>query len=283
MILKYPKKKKERNMTEIDGTIFLAKSVEAHAVKVMVELLHHTINIACFHIRPDGIYLRQMDPNQKLLIDVMLEASTFNLYHYNYKDEYINIGINLNHLFKMLKSVKKRDSVEIFILKDATNDLNIKIIPKDLTRITHSTLKIQNIESLEIDLPQRYTNNILVNSLEFSKMCKDMLQISPNLKVKAQKYFIKFYSDIQSIYSREVILGTYVPGDDKEPYIYDEVFDAEFISKILKISGLHTHLQLNFEKDMPFHLFCKIGSIGNMNLYLKSKKMLEEERYNTCT
>ena len=52
----------------------------------------------------------------------------FNLYHYNHEEPYINIGINLNHLFKMLKSVKKRDSLDIFILKDAPNDLNIEII-----------------------------------------------------------------------------------------------------------------------------------------------------------
>jgi hypothetical protein len=70
-------------------------------------------------------------------------------------------------------------------------------------------------------------------------------------------------------------------SEDKEPFLYDEIFDNEFISKILKISGLHNHLQLNFEKDIPFHLYCKVGSIGIINLYLKSKKMLEEERYLT--
>lgn len=266
----------------MDKNCFLAKTVEAHAFKVLIELLHHTINIACFNIKPEGFYLRQMDHNQKLLIDIFLEAPSFNFYHFDQTDtQKMNIGLNLNHLFKMLKSVKKRDSIELYITKENPNDLNIKIIPKDLSRITHSTLKVQNIESLEIDLPQKYSNNILVNSLEFSKCCKDMLQISPNLKVRAQKYFIKFYSDIQSIYSREVILGTYQESEDKEPFLYDEIFDNEFISKILKISGLHNHLQLNFEKDMPFHLYCKVGSIGIINLYLKSKKMLEEERYLT--
>ena len=42
-------------MSEIEENIFLAKSVEAHAFKVMIELLHHTINIACFNIRADGM------------------------------------------------------------------------------------------------------------------------------------------------------------------------------------------------------------------------------------
>jgi proliferating cell nuclear antigen PCNA len=268
---------------EIEKHLFLCKTIEAHAFKVLIELLHHTVNVACFNIKKNGIYLRQMDANQKILIDVFLDALNFNLYHFQEKDEAesLNIGINLSHLFKMVKSIKKRDSIEIFMTNENPNDLNIKIIPKDLSRITHSTLTIQNIESLEIDLPLKFENNILVNSLEWAKMCKDMLQISPNLKVKAQKYFIKFYSDIQSIFSREVILGNYIKEDDKAPYIYDEVFDCEFISKILKISGLHNHLQLNFETDMPFHLGSKIGSIGQLNMYLKSKKMLESERYLT--
>mgnify|MGYP003329156293 CR=1 FL=1 len=263
----------------MDHILFMVKTVEAHPIKILIELLHHTIKVACFNFKSDGIVLRQMDSCQKILIDLFLEKQNFNFFLYNHDKDHMNIGVNLNHFFKMIKSVKKRDSLELYILKDSPNDMHIRIIPKDLSRITHSILTIQNIESLEIDLPQKFSNNILVNSLEFSKMCKDMLQISPNLKIRGQQYFIKFYSDIQSIFSREVILGTYSEEDDKEPYIYDEIFDAEFISKILKVSGLHNYLQLNFEKDMPFHIFSKVGSIGTINLYLKSKKMLDEERY----
>jgi proliferating cell nuclear antigen PCNA len=263
----------------MENHLFYAKTIEAHAFKVLIELLNHTINIGCFQITKEGICLRQMDSNQRILIDLCLNSINFNFYYYNNDMDNINIGMNLSHFFKMLKSVKKRDSIELFITKESPNDLNIKIIPKDLSRLTHSKLKIQNIESLEIDLPVKYNYNILVNSLEFSKMLKDMLQISPSLKVCAQEYFIKFYSDVQSIFSREVILGNYIQEKDKEPWLYDEVFDNEFISKILKISGLHNHLHLNFEKDMPFQLSSKVGSIGTIQLYIKSKKMLEEERY----
>lgn len=263
----------------MENFLFQAKTIEAHPFKVLIELLHNINNVACFQIKNDGITLRQMDHNQKILIDLVLERINFNFYVYNDEREQMNIGINLSHLFKMLKSVKKRDSMELFITKENPNDMNIKIIPKDLSRITHSKLKIQNIESLQIDLPAKYKYNILVSSLEFTKMLKDMLSISPNLKVQGHEYFIKFYSDIQSIFSREVILGNYVTEKDKDPFVYDEVFDNEFISKILKISGLHNHLHLNFEKDMPFQLSSKVGSIGYINLYLKSKKMLEQERY----
>lgn len=263
----------------MENFLFKSKTIEAHAFKVLIELLHHTLNISCFQIKKDGIYLRQMDSNQKILIDLYMNASNFNFYLYNDDKEHINIGINLSHFFKMLKSVKKRDTIELFITKEEPNDMNIRIIPKDLSRITHSKLKIQNIESLQIDLPAKYNYSILINSLEFSKMLKDMLQISPNLRVRSQKYFIKFYSDIQSIFSREVILGTYVETEDQEPYIYEETFDNEFISKILKVSGLNSNLHIQFEQNMPFQIYSNIGSIGYINLYLKSKKMLEQERY----
>ena len=41
------------------------------------------------------------------------------------------IGLNLQHLHKMLKSIKKKDTVEIFIRDADDNNFGIRIIPKD--------------------------------------------------------------------------------------------------------------------------------------------------------
>ena len=61
--------------------------------------------------------------------------------------------------------------------------------------------------------------------------------------------------------------------------MYEEVFDTEHISRILKISGLHSSLNLTFEDKMPFNITSKIGSLGTISLYLKSKKQIEEEQF----
>ena len=165
----------------------------------------------------------------------------------------------------------------MYIKKDTPTELNLKLVPKDLSRVTISKLMIQNVHSLDVELPQPYSNSILVNSIEFSKCCKDLLSISPTLLIKAQKYFIKFYSDVHAIFSRTVILGNYDENNDNDPYIYSEEFDNEFLSKVLKISGLHQSINLCFDENSPFNIRSKVGSLGEISLFLKSKKQLEEE------
>ena len=141
-------------------------------------------------------------------------------------------------------------------------------------------ITVHSIENLEIELPNQYSNSILVSSNEFCKMCKDMISFSSVIHVRAKKFYIGFYSDIHSVFSREVLLGNYQEELDKtEKNVYEEVFDTEHISRILKISGLHNSLNLTFEDKMPFNITSKVGSIGTISLYLKSKKQIEEEQF----
>ena len=97
--------------------LFKCKTNEAYVLKILMELLHHTVKLACFQISPTGIYLRMMDSNQKLLIDCELKSENFSLFYFNktIENQTINIGVNLNHFYKMLKSIKKRDSVCLYI------------------------------------------------------------------------------------------------------------------------------------------------------------------------
>lgn len=255
---------------------------DAYVIKTLIELLHHTIKVACFQITPVGISLRMMDRNQQLLIDCVLKAENFFMYHFSTKveNQCINIGINLNHFYRMLKSIKKRDTLSLYILEDNVNDLGIEILPKDHTRKTISLIKIQSIENLEIELPHRYTNSILVPSNEFSKMCKDMISISSTIRVRSKKYTIGFYSDVHSIFSREVFLGnTDNEINDDNEFIFEDTFETEHISRILKISGLHQNINLYYESQMPFLIQSKVGSLGYISLYLKSKNQIEEENY----
>lgn len=277
-------KKIIKKMSSETEYLFKCKTNEAYVLKILMELLHHTVKLACFQISPTGIYLRMMDSNQKLLIDCELKSENFSLFYFNksIENQTINIGVNLNHFYKMLKSIKKRDSVCLYIEAGKTSDLGIQIIPKDFSRMTISLIKIQNIENLEIELPNTYSNSILVSSNEFCKMCKDMISISSTINVRAKRFYIGFYSDIHSVFSREVLLGNYQEELDKsEEYIFEEVFDTEHISRILKISGLHNSINLTFEKGMPFNIISKIGSLGTISLYLKSKRQIEDEQYSS--
>ena len=278
-------KNKNRDEKEMnDEYIFRCKTTDAYIFKIMTELLHNIIKIACFEISPTQISLRMMDSNRRTLVDLVLEASNFNIYYLsgNIENGILNIGINLNHLYRMLKSIKKRDQLVLFILEDRPQDLGIEIMPKDFSRKTISYVKIQNITNLAIALPEEYDHSILISASEFSKMCKDMFNMSNTITVTAKQYSVEFLCNVGSVYSREVILGDTEyrknnEGGSMNGILFKEDYDTEQMSRILKIAGLSGTMNIKCKKDMPLLMTTRVGIIGKICIYVKSKNQIEEE------
>jgi len=260
--------------------IFRCKTTEAFIFKVLIELLHNNIKTACFEISPENIILRMMDSNRRTLIDIVLNSKNFNMYYINTKTDSQNIciGVNLNHFYKMLKSIKKKDSLVLFIQEDRITDIGIQVIPKDFSRLTTSFVKIQNIQNLEIALPDKYDHDIMVSSTEFSKMCKDMFNMSNTISVNATRFNVRFSCNVGSVYSREVMLGdTEVDMTSQSDICFNDDFDTEQLSRILKIAGLNQNMMIHCRTDMPLHFETKVGNLGTISVYIKSKKQIEEE------
>ena len=110
--------------------IFKAKSHEAYCIKILAELLSNNIKTGCFVLDEKGISLCMMDHHRSILIDLILHAENFALYKFSMNKK-LYLGINLNHFHKMLKSIKKKDSIELFIDDKNTTELAIKVIPKE--------------------------------------------------------------------------------------------------------------------------------------------------------
>lgn len=261
-------------MSADEQCVFKCKTMDAYTIKMLFELLHNNIKTGCFEIYRDKILLCMTDSNRRTLIDIKIFAKEFNLFIL--KPEMLRIGINVHHVYKMLRSVKKKDSMIMFIKESNPTDLGIQIIPKDHTRLTTSYVRIQNLQNLEIAVPDSYKESVLVSSCEFAKMCKDMLQMSNTIRISQSKYTIKFMCNLGSVYSREVILGeTMLEGN--EEVIFDDDFDVEQMLRIIKISSLSSTMNIYSSPNLPLHIQTKIGSIGVINLYLKSKTQIDTD------
>jgi len=262
--------------------LFKCKTTDAYIFKTLTELLHNIIKTACFEITPKGISMRMMDSNRRTLVDLKLGAENFNLYYFaeSIEGQVLNIGLNMNYFYKMLKSIKKRDQLILFIEEKQSLDLGIQIVPKDFSRLTISFVKIQNIQNLEIALPDKYEHSILVSSNEFSKMCKDMFNMSNTICIAAKKYTIGFLCNVGSVYSRQVILGDTEAqrmNSEASENDFTEDYDTEQLSRILKIAGLAQNLNMHCVKNMPLLLTSKVGIIGEIQIFVKSKKQLDDE------
>lgn len=262
--------------------IFKCKSNEAYCLKILAELLTNNIKTGCFEIDETGISLCMMDHHRRILIDLKLYAENFSVYKFKSKKMYL--GINLNHFHKMLKSIKKKDSIQLYIDNDFPTDLAIKVIPKENNRITTSYVKIQSIQNLVIDLPTGYDKPVIVSSSEYQKMCKDMGNIGNTMLVTSKNFHIEFNCDAGGILKRTVQFGELDDSDDDDKegennQEYRQEFMTEQLCRITKMAGLGTNLQIFPGRPLLFR--SNVGNLGKISIYIKSKEQIDLEA--ACT
>jgi len=265
-------------------TIFKCKTCEGYSFKILGELLQNNIKTACFDIDETGIRLRMMDNNRIILVDLELDSDKFSVYKYKLPNK-MSIGINLNHFHKMLKSIKKRDSIQLYIDDTSPTDLGIKVIPKENNRITTSFIKIQTIQNLDIDLPEGYGRPVIVPSGEFQKMCKGLTHISNITHITSKGFLIRFASDAGGVMKRYTEFGETEDSDaDSDDGVgdepeYNEEFDTEQLTRITKIAGLSNTMQIYPKSDKALLIRSDIGNIGRISIYIKSKSLVETESH----
>ena len=106
-------------------------------------------------------------------MDLNLASTNFQQYKFENDGQTLFMGLNLNHFHKMLKSIKKKDSIILYVDAEHPDELAIQVIPKENNRITTSTIKIQQIQHLDIELPEGYYRPIIIPSNEYQKMVKE--------------------------------------------------------------------------------------------------------------
>jgi len=262
---------------------FKCKTGEAYQIKILAELLTNNLKHGCFDVTDDGITLRMFDQPRRTLVDMCLQAENFSLYKFKSEEKFC-LGLNLNHFHKMLKSIKKKDSLQLFISSDVPNELGIKTIPKENTRVTTSGIKIQNIQNVDADVPLGYGKPVIVPSPDFQKMCKELSSIgSTNIRVKSKGFHIDFIADADGILKRKVRLGESDDSDDEEAAdvninSYDATFTTDQFTRINKIAGLGSTMQIfPGTNELPLLFRSSVGSLGKISIYIKSKELLDKE------
>ena len=258
--------------------IFKAKTTNGYHIKLLAELLANNLKTAHFVIDRTGIRLCKMDHHRRILVDFILRSENFSLY--KFKREKMHIGINLNHFHKILKTVKKKDSLQLFIDDDSLTNLGIKVIPKENNRVTTSYITIQEAQEIDIELPPIISRHVLIASSEFQKMIKDMSIIGNTINISSKGFSIAFSSNNDGVMRRVVEFGEIDCSDgdcsdSEENDDYVQNFNTEQLSRITKITGLNPVIKIFPSNPLLFRT--NIDTLGEISIYIKSKEQLEQE------
>lgn len=255
--------------------LFQARTNEGYVFKIITEILLLNIKSCCLTLTEQGIDLNQMDTQGRVLFNINFIANNFELYRFNY-NETKNIGLNITYLNKMLKTIKKKDKLELFIKDDNVNNFGIKVTPSDNSRVTTSYITIQNLQNIDIKAPVIDVKPSLITASDFQKTMKEMNSIGNLIELKKTTHTITFKCISNDIYSKEITFGNIEDDNGDSTVLYEDVFNTETFYKIMKLSGVCKNIFIYAKRDLPLYIKNKLGDIGNISILIKSNNMMKK-------
>ena len=105
-----------------------------------------------------------------------------------------------------------------------------------------------------------------------------MESISQSITIESNSNMIKFTSDMSGVYSRSILFGR----EDDTPIAYSQSFESGQLNNLGRISGLgantNSNIQIFTKEKLPILLRTNIGTLGKLNIYIKSREQVEAEK-----
>jgi|SRR5271156_5141858 len=276
-------KKIEKIIEKEKKELFKLSTKDGYTFKVIVELLKYRIKNCNFILDKKGIFIKTSDSKNHYLINMKLYAKNMKYYCENQ----LVVGLNMTHLQKNLKPLKKKDGLSLFIEASKPKHLVINPQKADFSGSSKSRLKIIQLGIQDCDEPKDYKeeDEIPIYSKDFQKMTKEVSAgASKNINIQRRGKILRFYSEVGDLFNSETFLSDNEGQEDKEEFEtshedYNANFQITDITQLSKISGLSTIVRINANKRLPLRITMNLGTIGKTTIYTKSKEaILQEEQ-----
>ena len=284
--------------------IFYAEVVKGYIIKTLIDVLVGSFNRTPFSITNKGLFLRDCDKNRSILFNIELYRERFIKYKC---DQDIFFSANVKHIQRLIRNLKKKDSLILGIRKSTPEILCIVICPARKTENTNyrsetADIRIQlepNQNLVDIPNSEVYKFPYVIDASEFQKV-KRISSVAKLIKVVIQgDSYLGFICD-KEIYSTALHFGdppsieekgNASSEDDSETdsqeedyeiststkYVYRAGFNSSLFNHLVKLPGLCTQMQFYAPTEdlFPLRISMEAGLLGNVDVYIKDVKTLE--------
>lgn len=278
--------------------ILNAQFADGYIFKTLLELCHHNFNQMCLELNASGIHFCSMDIYRK----ICLKFDLTHLMSYAYSLPVSSfIGFNILHLYRIIRSIKKKDQMMFFIEEAKPSELGIRIFSHITKKHTVSYIKFQYMQNIDIQIPtdNLYLNHYTLVSSEFQTLVKELNLIDTQLTIASHSDGIQFKCFSNGIFVKTI---SYNCEDSSVPFTYEDVFNIEQFIRIFKVSNVHTKLTIHTAPEQPIYIESAIGIadlvvpnsekkssrnnrvinvIGSIKIYIKSKKQIDLDELET--
>lgn len=260
--------------------LFYAETSHGHSIKVLTEVLQNCLgNEVYLKFERTGIFICCMDNKETILLNIALTMENFEIFKIE-ESLTLTIAVNLKLLHKLIKNVKKKDFVTLFIAKENPTKLGILIVPtvsgRKSEKLEENLMTIREMVTDHIAIPTGYLLPKVIIGSEYQKMCKKMTAVAnKNITIVIQESnYVSFANDKSDISNSKVHFGDLNPALPT----YENIFYSNMLNQLIKISGLSPKLQISAPKNKAFPIRFKVAMpLGTMEIFLKSKHTIEME------
>lgn len=247
---------------------------EASLLKKIVDSIKDCVKLCNFNCTEHGITVQAVDDSRVLLVSLLVGQSAFSEYRC---DRDITLGIDLESFSKIIKCGNNEDYLTL-LAEDSPDSVLTIFEDKTKDRVSEYSLKLMDIDSefLRID-DMDYDSVINMPASEFSKIVRDLKNLSESLNIIVTKDSVKFTSEGESG-SGSVVLKPYSDIDKPDQNVsinlehpVDLTFGLKYLSDIIKASSLSGSITIKLADKTPALFEYKLDAGGYLRFYLAPK------------
>lgn len=252
--------------------LFYCKTREGYVFKVLFELLKNCVKTASIKISKDGLTITSIDSKRQLLLVIKMDRHNFNLYR---SASVMNISVNLTSFYNMLKTIKKKDGICLYIDSSTANKFHIIKDDMDQSERCANNIQIMRTQDIEYEDVDEYKDPIIIPAKKLQNTLKDISTTKGRVtELESNGNWIRFYCDNGQIMTADKKHGDI---ETKEDICYKESFDSALLVKLQKILGLSQNVKVFISDGCPLKFELNIGSLGIISIYIKSREIVDRE------
>ena len=186
-----------------------------------------------------------------------------------------NISVNLTSFYNMLKTIKKKDGICLYIETATPNKLHIIKDDMDQSEKCANKIQIMKTQDIEYENVDEYKEPVIINAKKLQNTLKEISTTKGRVtEITSNGHSIRYFCDNGSIMTTDKTHGDIEMRNEQ---IYHETFDSSLLIKLQKILGLTQNVKVYISKLCPIKFDMSIGSLGSVTIFIKSREIIEEE------
>ena len=249
------------------------ETVQSSEIKCLVEALKDMLIHTNIEVTQQGLKIVQVGRERISMVNMILNASSFQNF---YVESDMVLGLNLINLNSLLRSVGSHDTLTLFIHRNERNRLGIKLQDAGKNKVSRFMLDLIELDYVMHQIPNMTPQSVItMPSSDFQQTCRALGLITDEVDIRCAGNQIAFKG--KGDYAEQITAF----GETEDGIVFNEkanpqrpvqgVFNLKKLISFTKCTNLSNTIKIYMLNDSPLIVEYSITDMGWIKLCLSPK------------